>query len=318
MSPIEHAHYEHDHKHSHDHHHSHWHHDAHLRQMHQASLKTITIAFALNFSFTIIEVIGGYWAGSLAILADAVHDFGDTISLGLALYLYKIAGRGRNEDYSYGYRRFTLLSAILAGVFIVSGSLFVFFHAITRLNDAPVPKAGWMIGLAVLGVIVNGYAALRLSRGHSQGEGILSWHLIEDALGWVVVLIGALFIYWKGWAWIDPALAIVLSVFIIFNVTKSLKKTVEVFLQRKPGHVSVEKISHSILHIEGVTDIHDLHIWSLDGEQNVMSLHVVLKDREVDVVQVKDTIQKIMNQYGAFHTTIETEIEGEVCHVKCN
>lgn len=313
MSPSDspHAHFGHEHRDAHGSVVSHWHHDADTRRIYEQSFKSILIAFLLNLGFSLVEIVGGLLTGSIAILSDAVHDMGDTISLATALYLLKVSGGGRDENYSYGYRRYSLLSAVIAGVFIIAASLWILSEVVTRLRE-PREVHGWgMFGLAVLGVTVNGIAALRLRGGESHTEKMLSWHLLEDAAGWVAVLLGSLSVVFFGWHWVDPVLALLIAVWVVFNVVRQLKRTLEVFLQKSPSSFPIKKVDKLIRDIPGVVGLHDMHAWSLDGLQNVLSLHLVLKDKTVDPAQVKREVQKIVSEFGSFHTTLETEIEGE-------
>ena len=311
----------HDHSHSpwdnHDHSHSHAH-FAHAGHHHHVATQNIAAALLLNLAFTVIEILGGAFTGSLAILADAVHDLGDTLSLAIAWYLQKLSNRKPDAEYSYGYRRFSMLAAVISGLVILTGSVFVLKETLPRFLTPSLPHGQGMLWLAILGVCVNGYAALRLTQGSSHNERMLSWHLIEDAAGWGIVLIGSIFVIWKKWTWVDPFMAAGLSFFVIFNVFRQLRKTVEVFLQKIPGSFDLAKFRAFCLSVQGVSDIHDIHVWSLDGERNILSLHVVLKDAAQKASEVKAAIQKFVTQWGSFHTTIETEILGEPCHENCD
>ena len=180
----------------HHHHHGHAHDHAHEHQSGGEALKRIRFAFILNFLFSIVELVGGTLTGSFAIVADAIHDLGDSLSLALALYLEKKSQGGPSASLPYGYLRYSVVSAIISGIVIISGSFVVLIEAIQRLiHPEALPNVMGMVGLAVVGIVVNGVAALRLSHGHSHNERILSWHLIEDLMGWIVVLIGAVCIY---------------------------------------------------------------------------------------------------------------------------
>ena len=204
------------HGHSHDHHHHH--HHGEIGGMHappgvhfHSPLKSITAAFFLNLIFTIIELVGGALSGSVSVFANAIHDLGDTVTLGTVFYMEKISHKKRNERYSFGYRRFSLLSAVFSGVIIISGSVLVLKEAIPRFFQPEEVQPLGMLGLAVLGVLINGWAALRLFKGSSHHEKILTWHLFEDAAGWVIALVGAFFIHLKKWYWLDPLMATVLA-----------------------------------------------------------------------------------------------------------
>lgn len=152
----------------------------------------LKVAFLLNLGFTIIEIAGGFWTNSIAILTDAVHDSGDCISLGFAWYLQKISSRERTSTYTYGYRRFSVLGALITGLVLLAGLTFILWNAVKRLISPEEVLAPGMIALAVIGVVMNGAAVLRVRKGESLSEKVVSWHLLEDTLGWIAVLIGAL------------------------------------------------------------------------------------------------------------------------------
>ena len=192
---------------------------------HHNGTENIRVAFWLNLAFTIIEIIGGFLTNSLAILSDALHDLGDSLSLGLAWYFQNLSKKGRDRKFSYGYRRFSLLGAIINSIVLVVGSIFIITEAIPRVMDPQSTNATGMIGLAILGVLVNGAAVLKLKKGHTQNEKVAALHLLEDVLGWVAVLIGSIIIYFTNWFIIDPLLSLGIALFILFNVYKSIKSS---------------------------------------------------------------------------------------------
>ncbi len=271
----------------------------------------------MNLTFTVIEIVGGFLTGSVAILADAVHDLGDTLSLALALGLQKFSRKNRDQAYSYGYSRYSLLSALISGLLMVASSLFVLQKAWERLHNPSVPNAWGMLAISLFGILGNGWAAWRLAQGKTQNEKMLKWHLLEDAFGWVMILIGSLLIAWKQWLWVDPCLALGLSVFILWNVLRNLKTTIKLFLQGKPDEFNDAEFVAGIKSIAGVVDVHDLHVWSLDGARHILSLHVVLDDKSRDQAQIKKSISILARSQGEFHLTIETEVQGEDCRESC-
>lgn len=289
----------------HSHHHDH----------HHGDVKNIKTAFFLNLSFTVIEFIGGMLTNSVAILSDAVHDLGDSISLGLAWYFQKIAKRPRSKQFTYGYKRFSLLGAIINSVILLVGSVLIMVHAIPRLVNPQEPHVEGMLILAVLGVIVNGLAALRLRKGTSINERVVSLHLLEDVLGWLAVLIGAGIMYFVDAPFIDPLLSIAISLYILFNVYRNIRQSLHIILQGSPSNIDLTQVKKSILSIEGVDDVHDLHAWSIDGEYNVMTVHVVLMNpiNMEEQQQLKLLIRERLHEQGIQHCTIEFERLGEEC-----
>jgi cobalt-zinc-cadmium efflux system protein len=290
----------------HDHHHHHHHHAS-------GNLK---VAFFLNLLFTVIEIIGGILTNSLAILSDALHDLGDSLSLGLAWYFQNLSKKGRDQKFSYGYKRFSLLGAIINSIVLVVGSIFIIQAAIPRIIHPEEANAKGMILLGILGVIINGAAVLRLKKGESHNEKVVALHLLEDVLGWVAVLIGSVVIYFTDWYIIDPILSLGIALFILFNVYKNLKSSLNIILQAIPEALDLAKIETAILQVNGVVSMHDLHIWSLDGQRNVLTVHVVLAQNLTSQHAVKVEISEAMHALGIDHCTIETELSGEDCVLK--
>lgn len=289
----------------HDHHSHHHHHES----------ENIATAFWLNFCFTLIEIVGGLLTNSVAILADAVHDLGDSLAIGFAWAASKIAGREANTMYSYGYRRWSLLSALVTGVVLVVGSVLVLITAIPRLWEPVLPHAPGMIALAILGVLVNGAAVFKLKHGKTQNEQVLSWHLLEDVLGWAVVLIGSVLIYFTGWAFLDPLLSIGFTLFILLNVWRSLKRTLALFLQVTPDAALTRELEQALLALPFVDSAHHLHLWSLDGEQHVLTVHLRLKTDadSLHLSQFKEEVRLVLAPHQLAHTTVEFEAPAEPC-----
>lgn len=302
----------------HHHHHGHGHHHHHGEGDSEASVKRIGTAFVLNMLFALIELIGGILSGSFAIVADAIHDFGDSLSLALALYLQKKSSRGPSSSLTYGYRRYSILSSLISGLIIIAGSLIIIIEAVPRLlSPHPMPHVPSMIGLALLGLTVNGIAAFKLSHGHSHNEKILSWHLIEDFLGWLAVLIGALCIYFFQIAWLDPLLAICIALFVLWNVAKNLKDPLKIILQFVPSLGDLEGLKKEIEALPGVTKIDDLHAWTLDGQQHVLTLHLVVADLKVGA-ELKPQIRALLLAKGYQFVTIELDlVAGKHGHAPC-
>lgn len=294
----------------HDHHHHHHHHS------HDNATKNIGLAFWLNLGFAIVELVGGLWAQSLAVVSDALHDFGDALGLGMGYFLQRKSAQGPSENYSYGLRRLSLLSAFLTGLILCVGALFIMIESIRRFNEPHDPHGPAMLGLAVFGIAINGFAAWKLGHGHSHNEKMMRWHLIEDVLGWVAVLIGSIFIMLFKWTWLDPMLALGISMFVLYNVVKRLAETVSVFLQGNPDPVGLKSFREATSKIPGVFQLHDVHFWSLDGVRHVLSLHVILEDLN-QAPQIKEHIRKLSKDLGDCHLTVEVETKQEHCHDDC-
>ena len=299
------------HAHNHNHNHSHDHSHGHSSD----ASKRIGWAFFLNVVFTIIEFIGGWLTNSTAIMADAVHDLGDSLSIGTSWGLNKLSEKDANRTFSYGYKRFSLLGALINGVVLTIGSVWILFEAIPRLSEPEMPQAEGMLLLSIFGIAVNGYAAYKLSEGNSLNERVLNWHLLEDVLGWVAVFIVSIVLMFKPWAILDPILSIGFTLFILFNVIRNLKQTLMLFLQATPDRAQLERIRDDLLSNEHVSDLHHFHIWSLDGERNVMTVHLVLVgDVSTEHIQtLKNDVQHSLKKYNFEHTTVEFEFADEQC-----
>lgn len=279
------------------------------------SAQNLWIAFLLNLAFSILEIFGGLWTNSVAILADALHDFGDCLTLGLALVMQRLAARAGDAKFSYGYQRFSLLAAFLNGLILALGAAWIFFEAIPRLFAPEPVYAPGMLGMAALGVLFNGAAALRLHGGSSLNERLASWHLWEDVLGWIVVLIAAAVVHFTGLFVLDPLLSIVFNLFILYNVTKLMYSVTRVFLQSVPDSVELEHIETEIRALPHVEAVHDTRLWSLDGESHVLSAHVVVNaERSADeIFAVKQSIKRMLRAHAIEHATIEIERPDENC-----
>lgn len=291
--------------HSHSHHH------------HHSSGSNLKLAFFINLAFTILEIFGGIWINSIAILSDAIHDLGDSVSLGLAWYLDKKSKKTANEQFSFGYTRFSLLGALINAVILITGSFFVISEAIDRFISPEVSDAKGMILFALLGVVVNGYAAWKVSTGSTQNEKVVSWHLLEDVLGWAAVLIAGIILYFKYIPWLDPALSLGISLFILWNVFKNLKETLYIFLQAVPAELSLEEIKKKICQIPQVESIHHTHLWSLEGAHHVFTTHVRIKEVHSleDVLEAKAAIKEVLKSYPFSHYTVEVELQEENCEL---
>lgn len=277
--------------------------------VHQPDTKNISIAFFLNAGFTIIEVIGGFLTGSLAILSDALHDLGDTLSLGLAWYFQKLSRKKSDKKFTYGYGRFSLLGAIINALILFAGSLFLIYKAVPRLWNPTDPHSEGMFFLAILGIIVNGAAVLKLRKGTTMNEKVVSLHLFEDVLGWVGILIGSVLIYFFEWTIIDPILSLAIAVYILFNIFKNLRQSFKIILQATPPGIDLEKLNSGIENIEGVKDAHHLHVWTLDGEFNIMTIHIHTRSgqSEQSIEELKRSVRRIAQGEGVSHVTIELE-----------
>ncbi len=282
---------------------------------HDHSTKNLKLAFLLNLGFTILEIIGGLWVNSVAILSDALHDLGDSFSLGISLYLDKKSKQGADKKYTFGYHRFSLLGALINSLVLIAGSAVIVSEAIKRIVTPAQSDALGMVIFAIIGVVVNGYAAWKVGEGKTLNERVVSWHLLEDVLGWASVLLVAIIMLFTDNPYLDPALSILITLYVLWNVLKRLRETLHLFLQGVPEDIHIEQLERQILAIDQVKSLHHTHIWSLEGEHHVFTTHVCLQDISsfAEVVETKASIKRILKQYPFTHYTLETELEEESC-----
>ncbi len=273
--------------------------------------KNILIAFLLNLSFSIIELVGGIITNSVAIISDAIHDFGDSISIGVSYFLEKKSNKKPDNKYTYGYVRYSVLGAIITNTILIVGSALVIYNAIIRLiNPSDIDYDG-MIIFAVFGVIINFIAAKVTNHGKSLNQKAVNLHMLEDVLGWLVVLIGAIVIKFTGFDMIDSIMSILVAFFILINALKSYKSILNLFLEKTPSEIEIEKLREHLLEIDGVEDVHHIHIWSIDGFNNYATMHIITNKK--DSKKLKDEVKKELKEHGVSHVTIEIEEDGEIC-----
>lgn len=274
--------------------------------------KNIGIAVALNIGFTIIEIIGGLLTNSVAILADALHDFGDSISLITSYILERQSRRPADAKRTFGYARLSLLSAFIAALVLIGGSLFILSQAIPRLLNPEEVYAPGMIALAIVGVLFNGVAFLRLKKGSSLNEKVISWHMLDDVLGWSTILIGSIAIQIWNLPILDPLMTIGFITFTLWGVGKNLKESLNIFLEGVPAHINVEAIKSDLLSIDGVKAVHDVHVWSLEGETDLFTGHVVVSESLLqDINRTRKDIKQRLSKHHIEHSTVEFEGEQE-------
>lgn len=299
----------------HHHHHSHEHH----HHRHDGSSASIFKVFCLNLGFSIIELGGGLFTGSAALIADALHDFGDALVMASAYFFQKKSEAKPDQRYSYGYRRYSLLSAVITGLVLMGGSLGILSFALYRIESPPDIKTLPMVGFAILGLVVNGASFFQMNkadRGHNSQ--MIRWHLLEDTAGWAAVLLGAVVMHFTHWYWIDSALAAGIAFWILIGVAKSFWGTLQLFLQRVPPQFDVKKIENEIQQLPGVKDVHDIHLWSLDGVHHVLSIHVVRESSDVSLPDLKHRVREYIQKLGEVHATIEVEEPEEICEEDCD
>ena len=275
--------------------------------------KNILFAFALNLLFAVFEFFGGIYTGSIAIVSDAVHDLGDAASIGISYLFEKKSKRSPDAVYSYGYARYSVLGSIFTTLLLMIGSIVVIRNAVGRMIDPTVINYNGMILFAVVGVIVNFCAAAATHGEGTLNQRAVNLHMLEDVLGWLVVLVGAVVMRFTDFVLLDPILSVGVAVFILVNAIRNLREAIDLFLEKTPHGISIEEICEHILELDGVLDVHHIHIWSLDGQLHYATMHVVTNTVSS---QIKEKIREELLEHGIVHATLELESADEDCHAK--
>ena len=275
--------------------------------------KNILIAFILNLAFSIFEFFGGIFTGSVAIISDAVHDIGDAASIGIAFILEKKSKKAPDKKYTYGYAGYSVIGGLISTSILLFGSIAVIYNAIDRIISPVEINYNGMIIFAVIGVCVNLTAAFLTQGGKSLNQKAVNFHMLEDVLGWVVVLIGAIVIRFTNFYIIDPLMSIGVAIFIIIGAIKNLKEIFDIILQKTPCDIDIDELTEEILTIEGVLDVHHIHVRSIDGSNNCATMHVVINGEHN---KIKNKIREELKEHGISHVTLELEAEYENCKDK--
>lgn len=264
-------------------------------------------AFFLNLTFTVLEFIGGIISGSVAIVSDSLHDFADSVSLGLGWYFERKAEKGSNERYTYGYKRFSLLGAMINAIILLLGAVYIIYHSVQRILEPKMPKIEWMIGIAILGIALNGFAVWKMKSGKSLNQKVITIHLLEDTLGWIAVLIASIVMLFVDLPILDPILAIVITIAVLIVVVKKLVESLKIFLQRVPKGINTALLEQKILCLDGVEKVEHFHIWGLNEQKVVVSMHVKVHNLRSVAEQndLKEKIKRIFNGIDTEHITID-------------
>ena len=273
--------------------------------------KNILVAFLLNLFFSVFEFFGGIFTGSVAIVSDAVHDLGDATSIGVSYFLERKSKKAPDESYTYGYARYSAIGGLITTFILLFGSVLVIYNAVLRIiTPTPIHYDG-MILFAVVGVAVNFLAAFFTRSGDSLNQKAVNLHMLEDVLGWLVVLVGAIVMKFTNLPLLDPILSIAVALFIFFNAAATLKDVCSLFLEKAPSGIDTRQIKEHLLSLNGVLDVHHVHIWKIDESRAYATLHAVYTG---EAHAIKEAIRTELKEHGIGHVTIELENEGEDCH----
>lgn len=273
--------------------------------------KNILIAFLLNISFSIIEFIGGIFTSSIAIISDAIHDLVDAISIGISYFLEKKSKNKPDCKYTYGYIRYSVLGAFIMASMLSAGSILVIITSVNRLINPVNVNYDGMILISIFGIIFNLLAAYKTKEGDSLNQKAVNLHMLEDVLGWIIVFIGSILIKFTNINYIDSIMSIIIAIFILIHALENLKSVLDLFLEKVPSNVNVEKIKEKLLNIDGVLDVHHVHVWSMDGYNNYATMHIVSDEKNI-----KQKIKQKLLKENISHVTIEIESKEENCHEK--
>lgn len=281
--------------------------------------ENILVAFFLNLFFVFVEIAGAFFTNSFAILSDAVHDFGDCIAIGFAYVMERFSNKAPDEKYTYGYRRYSLVSAVVTSLILVVGSVFVIVGSVGRIIQPKEVHGLGMVIIAVLGVVINGAAVIKTRSGTGMNEKAISLHLLEDVLGWLAVLVGSVLIFFFKWYFIDGVLSVLIAVVLIVESAKTIKDIFVVFLEKTPEGINVKSLKKELEEIEGVENTHHIHVWSLDGEKNMATMHLKTQGctNLEDYERVKTQAEEISRKYGIHHITVQIDFCGEACQGEC-
>ena len=278
--------------------------------------KKILTAFLLNLAFSALEFIGGALTGSVAILSDAVHDMGDAVSIGISYFLERKSKKQPDDVYTYGYARFSVLGSVITTMVLLFGSAMVVGHGVHRIFNPVAIHYDGMIVFAIAGVAMNLLAAYMTRDGDSLNQKAVNLHMLEDVLGWIAVLVGAVVMRFTDFTVLDPLMSIGIALFILYHSVKNIKVVVALFLKRVPEGISVREIKGCISQIDGVMDVHHIHIWSMDGLSNCATMHIVARG---ETAAIKERVRKELKERGIAHATLELEgVEEECCEKHCH
>ncbi len=289
-----------------------------MHEHHHHEHENIKLAFFLNLGFSLFEFIGGIVTNSVAIYSDAIHDLGDSLAIGISYFLEKISHKKANKKLTYGYKRYSVLGAFLTSMILILGSCFVLFHAVKRIFNPTEVQFTGMLLFSIFGILINGFAAYKTSRSINLNEKSVNLHMLEDVLGWIAVLIGSLLIKITGWNVIDPILSIIISLIIGVKAIQNVIGVIQVMVESVPPSIDIELLEKKIESVNKVVGVHHVHVWSLDGENSFLTMHVLMEKSvtKEKYGALKLEIKEKLKEEGIMHSTIELEYDlckEEIC-----
>ena len=267
---------------------------------------TVWVAFFLNLSYAIVEFIAGGIFGSSAVLADSVHDLGDAIAIGISAFLESISNREEDSHYTLGYKRFSLLGAMITAVILMTGSVLVILENIAKIFHPQSVNDEGILWLGIIAITINVLASLVIRKGQTKNESILSLHFLEDTLGWVAVILMAIVLRFTDWYILDPLLSLAISFFILSKALPRFWRTLKIFLDAVPEGVDIQKIKTDLAELDHVASINQLNLWTMDGLEKNAIVHVCLKEME-HMETCKESIRIFLKDCGFQNITIEVD-----------
>ncbi len=280
---------------------------SHEHDYSKQATKNLSFALILNLIFNIIVILGGIFTNSVAILTDAIHDLGDTLAIIIAWIMQKISQKKGNEKFTYGYKRFSVLGAVITSTIVICACTIVLYEAIERIFSPELSSPEGMIIVAILGIIFKGLSVYTLYHGKTFNERSILVHLTGDVVEWILVLILSLVLFLNNYPLLDPIASILISIWIIYNLGKNLYKSLKVILQGAPDDFNIQEFKKEIQRIDGVKGISDLHVWSMDGISHILTIKIMVS-RETDLLtlsHIKYHINEIAIKYEIYDSTVE-------------
>jgi cobalt-zinc-cadmium efflux system protein len=293
------------------------HHNHHVENR---NIRNIKFAIIVNIALSFVELAGGIMSNSISIISNAVHDMGDSIAFSFSYFSEKYANTENiNENYTYRLNRLPLLSALVNSIILLTGSVIILYNTIPRLFEPETPRADIMFFIAIIGIVANSIALIKLKRNEGINSKVLSLHTLEDFLGWIAIFIGSIIITYFNFPIIDPLLSVIITVYILFGVLRNIRVVYRLFMQKSPESINTADIMTFIKSFNEVKSVEDLHIWSLEGTHHVLTAHIQVSDEisTGDLRNLKNEIREGIKKFGYIHSTLEIERESEICDDHC-
>jgi cobalt-zinc-cadmium efflux system protein len=273
------------------------------------SRRALALALALTLAYTVVEVVGGLYTDSLALLADAVHMLSDNVALALALVAAWLAARPATPERSFGYKRAEVLAALANGVVLVALAIWIFVAAAMRIADPPDVLGGWMLAVALVGIVVNLAAGLILQRARHESLNVEAAfrHVLADLLGSFGVVIAALVILTTGWLQADPLVSILIGLLVLLSAWSILRDSTAILLEATPRGVDAEALGQRLAGVPGVVEVHDLHVWTITSGFPALSAHVLVRPGDDCHARRRELEHLLRDEFGIEHTTLQVD-----------